>query len=114
MTAQWLLAQARDLMARPDAATVGRWPRATALLARQALETRIDEVYAEREPSLVGVSARAKLLCLPRYVDADVAHEASYVWSALSNACHEHAYELPPTTEELGRLLDMVERLVTP
>ena len=38
MTAEELLAAARRLVDRPDAAMAGVWPRAAALLARQALE----------------------------------------------------------------------------
>jgi hypothetical protein len=38
MTPEELLAAARRLIERPDAATAGVWPRAAALLTRQALE----------------------------------------------------------------------------
>ena len=40
MTPEDLLASARDLIDRPDATTVGVWPRTAALLARQALVQR--------------------------------------------------------------------------
>jgi hypothetical protein len=36
MTPEELLTAARQLIQRPDAATAGVWPRAAALLARQA------------------------------------------------------------------------------
>jgi hypothetical protein len=58
-------------------------------------------------------SARAQLACLPEYLgDAALAWEIVFTWSALSNACHHHAYELAPTAAELERRLDAVSRLV--
>ena len=109
--ADWLLEQARDLLHRPESATIGRWPRASALLARQALERKLDGAFAEREPGLMGVSTRAKLLCLDRYVEPDIARNAAFAWSALSNACHAHAYELAPTADELRALIEAVDGL---
>jgi hypothetical protein len=41
-----LLAAARDLITRPDAATAGIWLRTAALLARQALEQAISAQLA--------------------------------------------------------------------
>jgi hypothetical protein len=114
-SAPWLLAQARELLAHAGDATAGRWPRAVALLGRQALEVAVDERCAELDPGLGAcTSARAQLLCLREAVDADLARAAAHAWSALSRACHVHAYELPPTAEELAAWLDTVERLLVP
>ncbi len=44
---------------------------------------------------------RAQLLCLREYTDHRVAARADAVWGALSNACHDHHYELAPTAAEL-------------
>jgi hypothetical protein len=58
-------------------------------------------------------SARAQLACLPDYLgDSGLAVEIVFTWSALSNACHHHAYELAPTAAELERRIDAVDRLV--
>lgn len=86
----------------------GVWPRAAALLGRQALETAIDHV----EPSLREATARARLLCLPELVGEDLAHDVAHAWSALSRATHHHAYDLPPTADELLTWLEVVDRMV--
>ena len=52
-------------------------------------------------------------MCLPEYLgDRGLAGEIVFTWSALSDACHHHAYELAPTAAELDRRLDAVERLI--
>jgi hypothetical protein len=43
--------------------------------------------------------------------DQEAARDASYAWSALSRACHHHAYELPPTASELRALIDLTRRV---
>lgn len=112
--AAWLLEQARDLLRGRDDVTTGRWPRAAALLARQALETAIDERCAAEHEALGScTSHRAQLLCLGRLGDPTLAREAAHVWSALSRACHYHAYELPPTAGELETWFTIVDRLIT-
>ncbi len=108
-----LLANARALVQRYDPATVGMWPRATALLTRQALELAIDEVWRRDAPGVERCSMRAQLICLPAYVkDSSFARDVAYAWSGLSRACHHHVYELPPTATELAGWIETVERLV--
>ena len=51
MTPEELLAAARRLVERPDAVTAGVWPRAAALLARQALEVAMAALWAARPQS---------------------------------------------------------------
>jgi hypothetical protein len=110
----WLLEQARQLLRRPHDPTAGLWPRASALLGRQALEARL-EALCEAEHRGLGRcgSTRAQLLCLWESVDERLAREATHTWGALTQACHYHAYDLPPTAEELESWLASVERLVT-
>jgi hypothetical protein len=105
---------ARDLLERADPMTAGIWPRASALLARQALEVALDDLWRLRASGVEQCSARAQLLCLPFYLrgDDDLAERASYAWAGLSRACHQHAYELPPTSSELLGWLATVEQLV--
>jgi hypothetical protein len=108
-----LLAEARNLVKRQTAGTVGLWPRAAALLARRALEEGLDRLWLRRAPGLERASARAQLACLPQYLgDAGLAWEIVFTWNALSGACHQHAYELAPTAAELERRLDAVSRLI--
>ena len=94
--------------------TAGIWPRATALLARQALETALDDLWKLRAPGLEQCSCRAQLLCLPYYLGGDdkLAERVSSTWGGLSHAIHHHPYELPPTSSELLQWLTTVEQLV--
>jgi len=114
MNAADLLAAARQVLDRPAAATVGVWPRAVALLTRQALEKALDEFW-EATPATAGLSQcprRSQFACLPSYLNADTAREIAYVWSALSEACHYHAYELAPTATELSGWINAVADLM--
>ena len=105
-----LVGHARDVVTR---GSVGAWPRAAALLARQALEAAMDELWAARAPEVATLSARAQLTCLPEYLrDPALAGEVAFTWSVLSDACHAHAYEMGPTAEELEARFAVVERLV--
>ncbi len=115
MTPEELLAAAQQLVERPDAGTVGVWPRAAALLARQALEAAMASLWSGR-PQAAGLaesSMRSQLLCLTAYLDQDAATRATYLAAALSRACHYHSYELAPTAAELTSWLSEAGQLVT-
>ena len=107
-----LLSLARSIMRVPRADLVSTWPRASAILARQALEITLAQLWAQAAPGVEHASARAQLICLSQYVDAELASRIRYSWHALSNACHYHAYELPPVESELSGWFDDVEALV--
>lgn len=108
-----LVQAARALLERTDPATAGLWPRATALLARQALEAALDEFWRVRAPGLEHCSMKAQLLCLPHYLgDEELAERVSYAWAGLSRACHQHPYELSPAFSELLDWVQTVDRLV--
>ncbi len=108
-----LLEQARSLLDRPDHATEGRWPRAAALLTRQALEAWLADSVESWQPGMAGCSMRAKLLCLEQCLASlQAARSVGATYAALSRACHHHAYELAPTREELLGWLEDVERLL--
>jgi hypothetical protein len=97
-----LLGAARELLARTDAQTAGLWPRASALLARQALEAALDEFWKARKLAFDPKGGRRhQLICLREYMDPVKGGEVAHAWSALSRACHHHPYELAPTREEL-------------
>ena len=53
-----LVSAARDLMREDDAATVGLWPRAAALLARQGLELAMVRLWEVTAPGLERTSTR--------------------------------------------------------
>ena len=108
-----LVKEARLLLERPDAATAGLWPRATALLARQAIEETLAKLWAVRAAGVEKCSTRAQLLCLPFYLgDEELVERVSFAWAALSRGCHQHPYELPPTATELTALLETVQAFV--
>lgn len=114
MTPYEILEAARELLKRPDLVTAGIWPRASAFLARQALEDALDELWRRNSvtEALTRCSMATQMTCLPLMTDADLAHDAYYAWVRLSSACHYHPYELPPTAAELSRWFDLVERAI--
>jgi len=115
MTPADLLTAARAMVERPTTTTAGLWPRAAALLARQSLEAALDQLW-ESSPEtsgLAGCTMRTQLTCLPAYLDPVAAHEISYVWASLSEACHYHPYELAPTAAELASWIHSVGELVS-
>jgi hypothetical protein len=108
-----MLATAQQLLERSDAKTAGLWPRAAALLARQALGQGIDQYWRARELRLDESSTHAQLTCLSEYrPDRTLASEVGHVWHVLSRACHHHPYELAPTTGELRPALAATERVL--
>jgi hypothetical protein len=108
-----LLAAARELITRPDASTAGVWPRTAAFLARQALEEAVNSRWAAdpvTEPML-RASMWSRLICLPAYLDEEVARQVAFAYAALTSACHYHPYELAPTAAELTSWITDVEAL---
>lgn len=103
-----LLDAANALLDRPDAATAGLWPRAVGFLGRQGIEDAMSDFWRLRSPGVEHSSARAQLLCLPAYFASPVlASDVAHAWSALSRACHHHAYELAPSATELRHWLSI-------
>ncbi len=103
---------AEQVLVDPSDALFGCWARASALLARQSLETAMDELWRKRAPIVRQCSTTAQLLVLPSYLrDQEAARDAAYAWSALSRACHHHAYELAPTASELRSLIKLTRRV---
>jgi hypothetical protein len=114
MTPTEMLALAQQLLDRADARTAGLWPRTAALLARQALEQGLDDYWRAKDLPLDACGTTPQLICLGEYIgDATLAGRAHHTWSALSDACHHHPYELAPGQRELcawigtvGQVLD--------
>ena len=108
-----LLDLADGLLRRADPSTAGLWPRASAILARQALEAAVGRLWDSRTLDLQACSMRGQLICLRTYLeDADLAARTGHAWSSLSRACHHHPYELAPTTDELRGWLSVVGELI--
>jgi hypothetical protein len=108
-----LLEMADRLLRRADPGTAGLWPRASAMLALQALEAGLCGLWESRAMDLRGCSMRTQLICLRSYLeDAPLAARAGHAWSALTRACHHHPYELGPTAGELQSWFSVVGELV--
>jgi hypothetical protein len=107
-----LLSAARTVAKQSGGDTRGLWPRASALLARQSLEVALKTYWSAVAPGTEKVSMRAQLLCLEGYLPPAIARQAHQAWTALSRASHHHAYELPPTREELLVWFDSVNGVV--
>jgi hypothetical protein len=112
LTSKQLLAHAYGLLDDPPPVFASRWPRAVALLARQALETSLAELWAKRAVKIGWARERSQLICLPAVIgDRGLAADATLAWNGLSGACHQHPYNLPPTVGELAGWLETVDRL---
>ena len=105
---------AHAVLGRAAPETAGLWPRASALLACRAVELTVNRLWERRTLDLRGCPMRVQLIFLRTYLgDADLAARSGHAWSALSRACHHHAYELAPTADELRGWLAVVEELVS-
>ncbi len=113
-TGAGLLADARAVMGAGGTRS-GLWCRCTALLTRQALETALAHFWGRRHQFLMwDATFTSQLLCLPSFLPhhPELATQVGQTWAALSNACHYHAYELPPTESELEGWIQVVQRFV--
>ena len=107
-----LLHQAHRVLGDPDIPG-GIWPRAAALLTRQALEEALDRMWAACHPGMVYTSRRTQMLCLDQVIeDEALAADVRAAWSSLSRACHHHHYELAPTAAELEGWIQQTEHLL--
>jgi hypothetical protein len=112
VNARDLLAAACALVDAPPPDTVGIWPRAAALLARQAIEQRLAIALSARGADPYEASFAVQLLVLPEVVDARVAERAAWAWAGLSSATHHHGYEIPPSADELRGWLAATQELI--
>lgn len=86
--------------------------RATAILARQALEGAVASALEADGVDPGRLSFRTQLETLRHLRALDVTADAAFVWAALSRATHYHGYELPPTREALTDWMRLVEEAV--
>lgn len=106
-----LLTMARTQLASPGSHA----NRRACWLARSALEDLINRLLAARgiNPG-ARASGRTRLSCLEvAYADVpELPARAQYAWSRLSDACHQHAYQLSPTYSETKHLVSLVDSFV--
>lgn len=86
--------------------------RSAAVIARSCVEEWVDECLGKDGIDAGSASVQTKL-CLAEVLGSDPgrARTAAILWDALSEACHQHAFEYPPNADELTNLIDQVERL---
>lgn len=89
--------------------------RRAAWFARGAVEEVISDLLAGKHvdpgPRAGGRTLLSCLEALYRDDDPTIATRAQYAWSRLSDACHQHAYELTPTHGEVSHLVGIVASL---
>jgi hypothetical protein len=107
-----LVSAARDLTRVEHETTAGLWPRAAALLGRQALELALSRLWEVTAPGLERTSSRCQLLCAGTMLsDRELGGRVHAAWNALSESCHHRIYQLPPTAAELQNALETVWEL---
>ena len=88
--------------------------RAACWFGRAALDAEVSRLLRARGLEPGSASTRSLLSCLESAYavsDRDIVEFAEYAWVGLSQAAHEHAFELAPTAEEARHLLALVARL---
>lgn len=108
------LGYARDVLDGAVPMPRGRSTRAAAVLARQALEDAARGLCRSAGFDLDKATMRSRLVALRVLADDTAADAAGIAWAGLSRACHQHAYELAPTTGEVRHLIGMVATLTIP
>jgi hypothetical protein len=104
-----LVSAARDLLRKSGEAQPGLWPRAGAMLGRQALERALARAWEIAAPGLERTPMRCQVLCAgAMFNDAELGTSVGRAWRTLSAACHHRVYELAPDTDELGAALETV------
>jgi hypothetical protein len=110
-TPEVLLTEARRLLDSRSSDLRGTWPRAVALLTRQALEETLDDLWRWKAPGAQLASRRAQLLCLGPYVgDETLARQVRYAWVMLSRACHHHPFEVCTVADSLSDAAKLTEQ----
>lgn len=83
--------------------------RCGAILGRQSIELALSHLWLAVAPEIRKCPFRDQFLCLPVYLGDEVlAIAAQAAWTALSDVCHHHPYELTPSEAELHSLLRVV------
>lgn len=90
------------------------WARAAVFLLRQALESRLADVWHSRGlPELASASFSAQLTCLREFTsDEALVEDVTYTWHSLSAACHHRGYGMPPSRGSLAKARRDVGRMV--
>ncbi|NDL60414.1 hypothetical protein [Phytoactinopolyspora mesophila] len=105
-----LLTLADQILAGDVDTPRARSSRSAAILGRTALERLVQNLCARHSLEVSAASMRVQLACLSA-VAPSIASDASMAWWGLSRACHQHAYEIAPSHDEVRRFLARVRQL---
>lgn len=106
-----LLDRAREVHAGAGTSST----RIACWIARAALEAAVADLIRAKELDPGDRSSmRSRLSCVqslygnrPQIVEA-----AEFAWAGLSQACHQHAFQLDAVPSEVAHLMDLVERVL--
>ena len=113
MSAQPLLDRATAALHGQVVLPKGSHARVAAWYARAALEQLTCEILTPQltsDPDQMTMASR--LTCL-RVLKPTIGRDASHAWWALSRICHQHAFELTPTSAEVAHLVGRVAQLIS-
>lgn len=101
MTPHEFLLASRRLMGS-DGESLALWSRASAVLARRAIELKTAEILAKHKPGCQSTRFTVQLLCLIETLkDRNLAQRVASTWAALSCSLHHNACEMAPVATEL-------------
>lgn len=103
-----LLDVARTLLdgAHPDRNRMACW------ITRAAMERAVSDLLDRADLATGRANMRSKLTCVHvARTGTDIPARCEYAWARLSEACHQHAYELSPTRTESLHLIELVASL---
>ena len=107
-----LLARAREVQAGAGMSS----SRIASWIARAALEEGVcDLIRAKGLDPGARSSMRSRISCVQSlYWDQpQVVEAAEYAWSGLSQASHQHAFQLDAVPAEVSHLMNLVEQVVS-
>ncbi|EGD57088.1 hypothetical protein ACE11G_06115 [Gordonia sp. PS3] len=99
-----LLGHASALLSGGVTVESGNSARLAAFLARQAAEILIDQRCEELGAPCPNGTMRSKISILKSLDRHGPGTNLIYAWHRLSECCHHHSYELPPTVSEVRAL----------
>ncbi len=84
--------------------------RAACWLVRTELEATVQRLVESQGLIVARATMRSRMSCL-EVLRPDLAADAQYAWTMLSQATHHHAYNLSPTLAEVRHLAQIVTDL---
>lgn len=111
-TSQPLLDRAQGVLDGTVHVPEGVVVRAAAFLARQAFEDAMTALCRAGGVTIDRASMRSKVIVTRMLHGDETGDRAALAWAGLCQACHQHAYEVAPTVDEVSRWLGLVADLI--